>query len=245
MRSKAEADCSKHRRADLALRAQSIHSHRIQHAQQFTIFSNHHESVDADALSAVCERQSTPRRARNQFCFVVREESDQRSAVSDQLWLREQHSLPQIAQMIQMSGSTACWHQSVLHLCHLRKAVLFRPAGYPSPAMRCLSCHYDLQNLADNRCPECAREFDPKDPTTWTLSTRDSWRLWARSRSLLILCWLGLGLMLLVFLLMAFQPWLSPARPFNIWLYLVTTLMPMLSIAVFSTYLVKRARSLR
>lgn len=29
--------------------------------------------------------------------------------------------------------------------------------------MRCLSCHYDLRNLVENRCPECGRAFDPQD----------------------------------------------------------------------------------
>ena len=33
--------------------------------------------------------------------------------------------------------------------------------------MRCLSCQYDLKNLADNRCPECGRAFDPKDANTF------------------------------------------------------------------------------
>jgi hypothetical protein len=37
--------------------------------------------------------------------------------------------------------------------------------------MRCLSCHYDLKNLPENRCPECGRAFDPNDPTTFR-STR-------------------------------------------------------------------------
>lgn len=33
--------------------------------------------------------------------------------------------------------------------------------------MRCLSCHYDLRNLAEHRCPECGREFDPSDSSTY------------------------------------------------------------------------------
>ena len=28
--------------------------------------------------------------------------------------------------------------------------------------MRCLSCHYELKNLPEHRCPECGRAFNPK-----------------------------------------------------------------------------------
>ena len=30
-----------------------------------------------------------------------------------------------------------------------------------------LSCHYDLNNLAEHRCPECGRAFDPKDSSSF------------------------------------------------------------------------------
>lgn len=43
--------------------------------------------------------------------------------------------------------------------------------------MHCLSCEYDLQNLAEHRCPECGREFDPNDESTfdrWSHRRRDS-----------------------------------------------------------------------
>ena len=33
--------------------------------------------------------------------------------------------------------------------------------------MRCLSCNYDLRNLPEHRCPECGREFDPNDASTF------------------------------------------------------------------------------
>ena len=33
--------------------------------------------------------------------------------------------------------------------------------------MRCLTCDYDLRGLSENRCPECGREFDPADATTF------------------------------------------------------------------------------
>ena len=29
--------------------------------------------------------------------------------------------------------------------------------------MRCFSCHYDLRKLCEHRCPECGREFHPKN----------------------------------------------------------------------------------
>ena len=34
--------------------------------------------------------------------------------------------------------------------------------------MRCLTCHYDLRHLAEHRCPECGRVFNPNDPRTFT-----------------------------------------------------------------------------
>jgi rRNA maturation protein Nop10 len=34
--------------------------------------------------------------------------------------------------------------------------------------VRCLSCHYDLRKLAQHRCSECGREFDPSNPSTFT-----------------------------------------------------------------------------
>lgn len=39
--------------------------------------------------------------------------------------------------------------------------------------MRCLTCHYDLTQLTENRCPECGRAFDPKNDFTF-LSNRNS-----------------------------------------------------------------------
>lgn len=31
---------------------------------------------------------------------------------------------------------------------------------------RCPTCNYNLEGLAETRCPECARDFDPDNPTT-------------------------------------------------------------------------------
>jgi hypothetical protein len=46
--------------------------------------------------------------------------------------------------------------------------------------MRCLNCKYDLRNLPEHRCPECGREFDPNDSTTFTLRhTRNRSGIWA------------------------------------------------------------------
>jgi hypothetical protein len=33
--------------------------------------------------------------------------------------------------------------------------------------MRCKSCDYSLAKLTEPRCPECGREFDPNDPSTF------------------------------------------------------------------------------
>lgn len=32
---------------------------------------------------------------------------------------------------------------------------------------RCLDCHYALDYLTTDRCPECGREFDHLNPATW------------------------------------------------------------------------------
>lgn len=40
--------------------------------------------------------------------------------------------------------------------------------------MRCLDCGYDLRELAEHRCPECGRAFDPAKPETYAgLPPRD------------------------------------------------------------------------
>src|SRR5688572_19241830 len=38
--------------------------------------------------------------------------------------------------------------------------------------MRCIACHYSLANLTEHRCPECGREFDPDDPSTYKKTPR-------------------------------------------------------------------------
>ena len=33
--------------------------------------------------------------------------------------------------------------------------------------VHCIGCDYSLKNLEHNRCPECGRAFDPKNPKTY------------------------------------------------------------------------------
>jgi hypothetical protein len=33
--------------------------------------------------------------------------------------------------------------------------------------VRCIDCQYPLDKLAEHRCPECGRAFDPDDPRTY------------------------------------------------------------------------------
>jgi hypothetical protein len=34
-------------------------------------------------------------------------------------------------------------------------------------SVHCISCHYDLQNLPEHRCPECGCPFDPSNPNSY------------------------------------------------------------------------------
>jgi hypothetical protein len=47
-----------------------------------------------------------------------------------------------------------------------------------SSEMRCRGCAYDLRGLAENRCPECGRAFDPAKPGTFFTQPIDG-RRWA------------------------------------------------------------------
>ncbi|MEY4005934.1 MAG: hypothetical protein RLZZ221_2030 [Verrucomicrobiota bacterium] len=38
----------------------------------------------------------------------------------------------------------------------------------------CLNCDYDLTGVLTGRCPECGREFDPEDPSTFETRRRSS-----------------------------------------------------------------------
>jgi hypothetical protein len=38
--------------------------------------------------------------------------------------------------------------------------------------MRCLKCKYDLSHLAEHRCPECGRVFNPLVPQTYESGER-------------------------------------------------------------------------
>jgi hypothetical protein len=44
------------------------------------------------------------------------------------------------------------------------------------PVMYCRHCGYILDHLAENRCPECGRHFDPDDPRTYLSRARRSLR---------------------------------------------------------------------
>lgn len=44
--------------------------------------------------------------------------------------------------------------------------------------MRCLSCHYDLTNLTEHRCPECGRQFDPDDPSSFLAAKKYKIKTW-------------------------------------------------------------------
>jgi hypothetical protein len=45
----------------------------------------------------------------------------------------------------------------------------------------CLDCGYVLDHLAEPRCPECGRPFDPRDPSTFTTPAEYfKWRRWAQ-----------------------------------------------------------------
>jgi len=44
--------------------------------------------------------------------------------------------------------------------------------------MNCRKCHYRLAGLTHGRCPECGREFDPDDPSSFlTAASNRSGRL--------------------------------------------------------------------
>src|SRR5678810_907663 len=45
-------------------------------------------------------------------------------------------------------------------------------AIFPPEVALCLKCNYSLRGLTSHRCPECGREFDPRDPTTMKLGGR-------------------------------------------------------------------------
>jgi hypothetical protein len=55
--------------------------------------------------------------------------------------------------------------------------------------MHCLNCKYDLRKLAEHRCPECGRKFDPTNRRTYY--TPRMWSvLWRRSSYIAITTYL-------------------------------------------------------
>jgi hypothetical protein len=67
--------------------------------------------------------------------------------------------------------------------------------------VRCKTCHYSLLSLPGppHRCPECGREFDPGDPSTWEIEALANGRR---------LTWVMLVLLIVMalFLIAAFIP---------------------------------------
>lgn len=46
----------------------------------------------------------------------------------------------------------------------------------------CIDCAYALRGLAEAVCPECARAFEPQDPSTYEIAGKTrSWRRWAKA----------------------------------------------------------------
>jgi len=58
-----------------------------------------------------------------------------------------------------------------------------------STAMRCRGCAYDLRGLAEHRCPECGRGFDPAKPETFLQRP-------VRVRSLFVLALISIPVMI-------------------------------------------------
>jgi hypothetical protein len=84
----------------------------------------------------------------------------------------------------------------MLHIQPLARAL----CGYTF-LMRCLGCQYDLKHLAQHRCPECGKTFDPGDPATFDPSRTPIWSLkidlfvlLASAAAPLIVLWALLGL---------------------------------------------------
>ena len=46
--------------------------------------------------------------------------------------------------------------------------------------MFCKSCHYELKELAEPRCPECGVDFDPANPYTFLLAVEPTWMPWLK-----------------------------------------------------------------
>jgi len=68
--------------------------------------------------------------------------------------------------------------------------------------MRCLDCDYQLVRLTQNRCPECGREFDPRDPNTFAGRRKQ-----INVESLWFACVLVMVIFLLAFALLVYTAW--------------------------------------
>src|SRR5262245_29301499 len=63
--------------------------------------------------------------------------------------------------------------------------------------MRCKACHYSLKNLTEYRCPECGREFDPSDPSSFEVETR-KWSFAGFVAIVMPCCFAGTLLLLII-----------------------------------------------
>ena len=100
--------------------------------------------------------------------------------------------------------------------------------------MRCRSCQYDLKGTTEQRCPECARAFDPDNPSTF-----DGGSMSARERKRLTV--FGTAMMGLLLLLIAYAD--SNDRPVVLMLLLYFGI-PGLTILLMGL-LVRHARNSR
>jgi hypothetical protein len=82
--------------------------------------------------------------------------------------------------------------------------------------MRCLTCHYDLRNLAEHRCPECGRGFDPSDRRTF-YPTKLHLRLWRLRRRSLVTITISMPF---AYLFACVWTWLNDSELPRVWGFL-------------------------
>ena len=71
--------------------------------------------------------------------------------------------------------------------------------------MYCYQCHYNLEHLTRENCPECGRGFDPGDPQTYSERPIRALPLIGRSASAAVANWAARNRMLSILLLFAMQ----------------------------------------
>lgn len=78
-----------------------------------------------------------------------------------------------------------------------------------TPTRRCLHCGYVIEHLAESRCPECGRGFDPMDSKTFAIKQRPT-RGWLAA-TVVMWIWPVLGFALVHFTW--FAGWLGLGHP--------------------------------